>query len=127
VINLTDGVVTDEPFAPGGDQAPVGLDDWAGRLLTLKTNYGPLRFLNCYVSAQPADPTWFPNSPNGLSGPARRLFAISSPLPEDLATEAARQGRWGGPGARALLVNASPADLTNFLEIGTRVDARIGD
>lgn len=128
VINLTDGEVTDEPFAPSGDQHPVGLDDWASRLTALKTKHGSLRFLNAYVTSVKTDSTWFPNSPDSLPQAGRRLFDISSPLPDDLAAEAARRGKWGGPGARALLVNASPDELTAFLEIGTTyVDASIGD
>ncbi|MEM7272502.1 MAG: VWA domain-containing protein [Actinomycetota bacterium] len=119
VINLTDGVVTDEPYAPTGDQHPAGLDEWAERLTTLRTNHGPLRFLNAFVSATPLDASWFPSTPNGLPEPGRRLFDISSPLPEDLATAAADKGKPIGAGARALIVNASPHELAAFLEIGT--------
>ncbi len=127
VINLTDGVVTDEPFAPGGDQNPASLNEWADRLTSLETNHGPLRFLNAFVTATPTDSTWFPNAGTGLPPAGQRLFEISSPLAEDLAAEAARQGKWSGPGARSLLVNASPAELSDFLTIGTRVNATIGD
>ncbi len=127
VINLTDGEVTDEPFGPNGGRDRANLDEWAGRLTSLRTSHGALRFLNAFVTAESTDPTWFPNTGVGLPKAGQRLFEISSSLPDDLAAEASRQGKWGGPGARGLLVNASPDALANFLEIGTRVDAHIGD
>lgn len=128
VINLTDGEVTDEPFAPSGDARRVRLEEWAERLTSLRTTHGPLRFLNAFVTASQTDSTWFPNTPSGLPRPGQRLFSISSQLPEDLSIAAARDHRWSGPGARALLVNASPAELSDFLDIGTRVDnSKIGD
>jgi hypothetical protein len=115
VINITDGLVTDDPF----DGA--SLADWAGRLTSIETSDGKALLLNIFLAADGSPEVLFPVSPAGLPQPGPDLFGISSPLPKTMVANA-RASRVEVPdGARGFVFNAGLATLVKFLEIGTRV------
>jgi hypothetical protein len=115
VINITDGLVTDNPF----DGA--GLTDWAGRLTSIETSDGNALLLNIFLSADGAPEVMFPVTPAGLPQPGPELFGISSPLPKTMVANARASLVNVPDGARGLVFNAGLATLVKFLEIGTRV------
>ena len=51
---------------------------------------------------------------------ARKLFALSSPLPDNISASAQAEGYPIGPGARGFAFNADLVELIRFLDIGTR-------
>lgn len=120
VFNFTDGEPTDEDsFAPTG-QAPATLEEWAQRLCSLKTEDGNALLLNAYLSAEPAVAARFPATPEALPGPGRRMFGISSGMPDILQGRAMAAYDQPLPaGSRGLVVNASASDLMKLLKIGT--------
>lgn len=115
VINITDGLVTDNPF-DGAD-----LTDWAGRLASIETSDGNALLLNIFLSADGAPEVLFPVTPAGLPQPGPELFGISSPLPKTMVANARASLVDVPDGARGLVFNAGLATLVKFLEIGTRV------
>jgi hypothetical protein len=48
------------------------------------------------------------------------LFALSSPLPDNISASAQAEGYPIGPGARGFAFNADLVELIRFLDIGTR-------
>jgi hypothetical protein len=115
VINITDGLVTDDPF----DGA--NLSEWAGRLTSIETSDGNALLLNIFLSADGAPEVMFPANPAGLPEPGPELFGISSPLPKTMVANARASLVNVPDGARGLVFNAGFATLVKFLEIGTRV------
>jgi hypothetical protein len=115
VINITDGLVTDDPF----DGASLG--DWAGRLTSIETSDGNALLLNIFLAADGSPEVLFPVSPAGLPQPGPDLFAISSPLPKSMVANARASLVNIPDGARGFVFNAGLATLVKFLEIGTRV------
>jgi hypothetical protein len=115
VINITDGLVTDNPF-DGAD-----LTEWAGRLTSIETSDGNALLLNIFLSADGAPEVLFPVNPAGLPEPGPELFGISSPLPKAMVSNARASLVNVPDGARGLVFNAGFATLVKFLEIGTRV------
>jgi hypothetical protein len=112
VINLTDGESSD------GDAAV-----WAQRLTQLSSDDGPLLLFNIMLATGDAlSPAMFPNHPEQLSDPfARRLFSMSSQLPEFMRMAAVRQGYQAEPGARGMSMNADFRAVVSFLNVGTSV------
>jgi hypothetical protein len=115
VINITDGLVTDDPFDG------TGLAEWAGRLTSIGTSDGNALLLNIFLSADGAPEVVFPVTPAGLPQPGPQLFDISSPLPKPMVANARASLVNVPDGARGLVFNAGLATLVKFLEIGTRV------
>lgn len=114
VINLTDGEATD------GDPAPP-----AEALRELRTEDGQALVFNCHLSSTRGPKLLFPDSSGGLPDEfARRLFGMSSALPEGLAGVAQREGFATGEGARGFVFNGDLVDVIRFLDIGTRIDLR---
>lgn len=115
VINITDGLVTDDPF----DGASLG--EWANRLTSIETSDGNALLLNIFLAADGSPEVLFPVNPNGLPQPGPELFAISSPLPKTMVANARASLVTVPDGARGFVFNAGLATLVKFLEIGTRV------
>jgi hypothetical protein len=120
VINITDGLVTDNPYQ-GADLA-----GWASRLTTIGTRDGQALVLNAFLSASQAPMTSFPPSAANLPAPGPDLFSISSELPEPMIRNALASNIDVKPGARGFVFNADLAMLVRFLEIGTRFEVRHG-
>jgi hypothetical protein len=115
VINITDGLVTDEPYQGAG------LAEWAYRLTTIGTNDGPTLLLNIFLSPTPANEVLFPSTGSHLPPPGPDLFEISSYLPPTMIANARGSHVQVVDGARGLVFNAALDTLVKFLEIGTRV------
>jgi hypothetical protein len=120
VINLTDGMVTDEPYQ--GES----LAGWASRLTSIETDDGRALLLNAFLSPSKAPITAFPRDPTGLPAPGPQLFEMSSVLPEPMIRNARAARMDVEPGARGFVFNADLAMLVRFLEIGTRFEVRHG-
>lgn len=109
VLNLTDGEATD------GD--PVSL---AQKLTSLQTANGNVLLFNLHVSSGAGSPQLYPLDDVGLADDfARRLFSMSSKLPSPMLQAAMGLGLSLAPGSRGFVYNADPAQLVQFLEIGT--------
>jgi hypothetical protein len=112
IINLTDGAYTDSSPAPVARQ-----------LMQLSTADGNVLVFNCHISNQAGASVQFPGDrqAGALTGLARELYEISSPMPEPMCREAANKGYQLEPGARGYAFNADLVTMIDFLEIGTRV------
>jgi len=109
VINITDGEYNNDPTAD------------AQNLSKLSTSDGEVLLFNCHISGVAASPVVFPNSDGGLPDSwAKKLFALSSPLPAAMCASAQSEGYGIGEGARGFAFNADLVDLIRFLDIGTR-------
>ena len=111
VINLTDGEATDgDPLGP------------AQELVGLHTKDGEVLLFNCHISSQKAQPVLYPDSESGLADDyAKRLFRMSSILPERVRAIASQEEHNITESSRGFVFNADIADLVKFLDIGTRV------
>ena len=111
VINVTDGESSD------GD--PVAA---AQKLQSLSTGDGSLLLFNLHLSSTRAAPVEFPDSDLTLADQfARRLYGMSSPLPDRMREIAQREGFNVGAQARGFVFNADLVSMVRFLDIGTRV------
>lgn len=119
VINITDGIVTDNPFSGAS------LADWAERLTSISTLDGPALLFNVFVAPEAAAEVVFPSSGAGLPAPGPALFEISSLLPHPMRRSAAGVGLRTTDGSRGFAFNVTDsASLVRILEIGTRVATR---
>jgi len=119
IINITDGFVTDDPFEGAS------LGEWAKRLSSITTQDGEALLFNIFVAPEAAREVVFPAHGSGLPAPGPALFEISSPLPAQMARNAASVGLPTAPGSRGLAFNVTDsAMLVKILEIGTRVTTR---
>ena len=112
VVNLIDGA--------NADDNPRSI---AWQIMQLGTSDGNVLVFNCHI-ANPAAPAMvFPNeqTASGLSGLARTLFDISSPIPGPMYRHAFAMGHSIDPGARGLLFNGDQVTTIDFLDIGTHV------
>lgn len=111
VLNLSDGEATDgQP------------ETWADRLRSLATSDGHLLLFNVTLSTEKANPVIFPANEHDLTDRyARRLFALSSPLPRQMVDSAIAQGLSVSPGSRGFAHNADLRTLALFLNIGTSI------
>jgi hypothetical protein len=110
VLNMTDGEATD------GDPA-IG----ARRLTSLATTNGNALLFNIHVSSLAGRAQLYPASDAALSDDfARRLFSMSSLLPEKMLQDARQLDIPVQPGARGFVFNADMVSLVQFLEIGTK-------
>jgi hypothetical protein len=111
VINLTDGAYTDSSPAPVARQ-----------IMQMSTADGNVLVFNCHISNQAGASVQFPSDrqAGALTGLARELYDISSPMPEPMRQEASNKGYQLEPGARGYAFNADLVTMVDFLEIGTR-------
>lgn len=116
VIHITDGESQE------GDPLP-----YAEPLKELETQDGQVLLFNCHVSMTQADPFLFPHSDELLPDElARVLFNMSSVLPDKMRESAIAEGfDYLQPGARGMAFNADMVSLIKFLDMGTRVAARL--
>jgi hypothetical protein len=109
VINITDGEYNVDPTRE------------ATLLTSLASQDGNVLLFNCHISGLTSAPIVFPSSDAGLPDEwARKLFALSSPLPDNISASAQAEGYPIGPGARGFAFNADLVELIRFLDIGTR-------
>jgi hypothetical protein len=109
VINLSDGEPTD------GDPS-----EWARRLQGLSTADGNLLLFNLDIGS--GQSTLFPHElAPGVSPYARKMFEMSSPLPEMMVKAAQAQGYPAVLGSRGFGMNADFRSVVTFLNVGTSV------
>ena len=109
VINITDGEYNTDPTAE------------AQALTGLSTSDGNTLLFNCHISGHTSAQIVFPNSDAGLPDEwARKLFALSSLLPQSMSDSAIGEGYPIGADARGFAFNADLVELIRFLDIGTR-------
>lgn len=117
VINITDGMVTDNPYQGAT------LDQWAERLTNIATNDGNTLLFNIFIApATGSGGLLFPSSSSGLPFPGPELFKISSQLPDRMVATARSHNVAAQPGSRGFGFNADAQMLVKFLEVGTRLD-----
>jgi hypothetical protein len=111
IINLTDGAYT--------DQSPAAI---VSELMRLGTSDGSTLVFNCHISQNPGMSVTFPSDgqAGGLTGIARELYDMSTPLPEPMRRQAQSKGYQLEPGARGYVYNADLVTMIDFLDIGTR-------
>jgi len=91
-------------------------------LWRLASQDGNVLLFNIHISARGERPILFPNDDQNLSDDyARRLFAVSSPLPPTMLRQAQILEASLEEGARGFAFNADLSSVISFLDIGTRV------
>jgi hypothetical protein len=125
VINISDGVATtrerhgDICDHPGTCDA----EEWAGKLRRLGNGDGNLLLFNIHISSKVPEPTKFPSSPQALTDDhSRKLFRMSSELPDFMQKTAVELGFAVTAGARGLVCNADMTTVVQALEVGTKTD-----
>lgn len=109
VINISDGAPNDEAATRAAAQRLAGYGTSDGRVL----------IYNCHIGTGSTEVT-LPASDHGLpDANARLLYEISSVIPEPLLPLAENAGLKPQPGARGLMVNASPEALIKLLVFGS--------
>lgn len=84
---------------------------------------GNLLLFNLHISSTPQRPCEFPDREESLPDEfARRLFRMSSLLPERIRQNARSEGIETNEFTRGFVFNADLVAVVKFLEIGTRVD-----
>ena len=115
VINVTDGMATD------GDPVPA-----ADRLCSIASQDGHVLLLNVHIAPEGSPPILLPASDATLpDGFAKRLFRMSSPLPEEMLEQAYTLQIPVENGARGFAFNADLSSVIMLLEIGTRVSNQL--
>lgn len=111
IFNITDGEATD------GDP-----EDVARRIAGLSTTDGTVLMFNCHISGTQGKAVLFPSSESELPADefARKLFNMSSVLPEKILRGTEADHFNVKQGARGFAFNADLVDLVRFLDIGTR-------
>jgi len=111
IINLTDGAYTDQNPAPSVSQ-----------LMQMRTSDGSALIFNCHISQNPGMSVTFPSDSQaaGLTGLARELYELSTPLPDPMRRQAQAKGYQLESGARGYVYNADLVTMIDFLDIGTR-------
>ncbi|MEB3196150.1 MAG: vWA domain-containing protein [Candidatus Sericytochromatia bacterium] len=110
VIHITDGEAND------GDPEPT-----AELIKQLATYDGNVLLFNLHISGAAGMKVLFPSNEGDLPcADARRLFRMSSALPEQMLRAAQNAGYNGVSGTRGYGYNADFTDVVSFLTIGTR-------
>jgi hypothetical protein len=110
VINITDGKPTD------GSPERAAKD-----LMSLATLDGEVLLFNLLISSARMRPAEFPDTELVLNDElARKLFSISSPLPEYMRKMLADEGINSTLQSRGFVFNADLVSVIRFLDIGTR-------
>ncbi|MCS7475287.1 hypothetical protein ACFFQW_29680 [Umezawaea endophytica] len=118
IINITDGMVTDNPY----DGATI--QEWVERLTAIETRDGRALFFNVFLSPVEVPEIVFPSDPGGLPLPGPDLFALSSVLPAPMVENARVDGYDVRAGAKGLAFNVGRSTLLRVLQVGTRVPDR---
>jgi hypothetical protein len=114
VINVTDGTATD------GDP-----EAHAACLRDLASGDGQVLLFNAHLSSRAERPIEFPDHESTLPDePARRLFRMSSVLPDGLRQAAGQAGLSVGAYTRGFVFNADLVSVVRFLDVGTWVNPR---
>jgi hypothetical protein len=109
VIHLSDGEATD------GDPESI-----TEQIRQIRTEDGPIVFMNIFVSGNSSLRTAFPSEEASLpSEMAKRMFRMSSLLSGNIAEAAAIKGYSITNASRAFIFDACPTDIVDFFEIGT--------
>lgn len=110
ILHVTDGHPTDgDPEIPAADIRSVATEDGQALLLNLHVDIGPMK------------PITFPAHDGGLPDEyAKRLFQMSSVLPQHLQDAARAKGYTLQAGARGFVFNAGLESIIDFFDIGTR-------
>ena len=110
VINITDGESTDGD--PGEE---------ARSLAEVQTEDGNVMLFNCHISSTDAPSVLFPDNEDGLPDEhAKKLYSMSSILPESIREAAKAEGFPVSEETRGFGFNADLVELIRFLDIGTR-------
>lgn len=113
VIHVTDG----ESDETDGDPLPA-----ADSLKGLATNDGNVLLFNIHLSSFPAPPTTYPTDATQLPDPfAKKLFDMSSLIPDKICLQAESEGLPIKLGSRGMVFNADVVSLIKFLDTGTKV------
>jgi len=112
VFNITDGEATD------GDPESI-----ANNIKNVSTSDGNTLLFNCHISGTGGTAILFPSSESELpSDPlARKLFRMSSTLPEAILQLAQKESFTVSETSRGFAFNADLVHLIRFLDIGTQV------
>ncbi|HEV3052061.1 MAG TPA: hypothetical protein VGX50_17255 [Longimicrobium sp.] len=112
VINVTDGAPSDQAAA----------HKEALRLRSLATSDGNVLVFSAHISTAGSSEILLPDSPHGLpDDTARFLFDVTSPVPDEMAREAAKAGFEPRPGSRGFVFNASADTLIRLITFGSSV------
>ena len=115
VVNISDGEATD------GDPEPL-----AREIMSLRTSDGQALMFNCHLSETAAAAIQYPDRENALrGGHARKMFRMSSVMPEGARVHAARLGIPVSEQSRCCVFNADIVSLVQFLDIGTRAASNL--
>ena len=110
IINISDG--------DASDGNPEGL---AQEIMGLETSDGNTLFFNIHLSEVAAMPVQYPDTEEGLPDDlAKRLFRMSSVLPESSRGLALSLDLPVADNSRGFVFNADMGSLVQFLDIGTR-------
>ena len=110
VINISDGAATD------GDP-----ERQAQEIMSLQTTDGSVLLFNVHLSEVAAMPVQYPDREDGLPDDlAKRLFRMSSVLPEPSRALATTLDLAVSENSRGFVFNSDMAALVQFLDIGTR-------
>lgn len=111
-FNITDGEATD------GDPEHI-----AKEIMELSTSDGNVLMFNCHISGTKASSVLFPAAESELPTDqfAKKLFRMSSILPEPILDLAGKEGFDVKEKSRGFAFNADLVDLIDILDIGTRV------
>lgn len=112
VINITDGEPNSIDTARAEAQALRGLS----------TSDGNVLLFNAHISHTATGEILLPSSPHGLPDRnAAFLFDVSSPIPDEMMSEARKAGFQPQPGSRGLVLNAGAATLVRLINFGSSV------
>lgn len=114
IINITDGVATDD------DVNFSGIKRIANNLKKLATEYGEAMIMNIHISGEKYDKILFPNKRIGDDQYQRLLFEISSPLYNRIINKAREVGYKLKDDAKGYIYNGDSSNLLDFLNIGTQ-------
>lgn len=116
VLHVTDGHPTD------GNPEPI-----ADQIKSLGTEDGACVLLNLHIDVASGPPYIFPNDDRTLPDRfGKRLFRMSSLLPQHAMQAAKSKGYDVRPGARGFVFNAGMETVADFFDIGTRPSATAG-
>jgi uncharacterized protein YegL len=109
VFNITDGASTD------GDPS-----DSAAKLTSHATSDGNTLLFTAHISPTKAGSLYYPESlDSGADEVARKMFGISSHIPQSMRLMARELGISMAPASRGFLFNASANDVIGMLNVGS--------